>query len=152
MLKIYSIKKDWLLLSRYLVCAENSPAVKIQSECYLTFHPENQSRIPPCLHQAGLTGWGDTETRDFIFPDYSNNSALCSRRGSPPDVEDCSVELLRQQSYAIKNQLGLWNGKWPNGSFSLLIAGSLWPKNSWLPCTQRIYYRRPRHRIENPVL
>ena len=29
------------------------------------------------------------------------------------------------------------------GAFCLLLAGSLWHKDSWLPCTERSYYRRP---------
>ena len=29
------------------------------------------------------------------------------------------------------------------GVFCLLLAGSLWHKHSWLPCTDRSYYRRP---------
>ena len=41
--------------------------------------------------------------------------------------------LLHQQSYAIKNQLvALF--------FCLLLAGSLWHKDSWLPFTERFYY------------
>ena len=28
-------------------------------------------------------------------------------------------------------------------AFCLLLAGSLWHKDSWLPCTERSYYRRP---------
>ena len=47
------------------------------------------------------------------------------------DVEDCSEELLRQQSYAIENQLGHpkppTRAKYPHwGVFCLLLAGSLW--------------------------
>ena len=47
------------------------------------------------------------------------------------------IVLLRQLSYAIKNQLvaskapigGLWNAKYPHwGVFCLLLAGSLWHK------------------------
>ena len=49
------------------------------------------------------------------------------------DVEDCSEELLRQQSYAMKNQLG--HPKPPTRGFGtqnilkvfyLLLGGSLW--------------------------
>ena len=29
------------------------------------------------------------------------------------------------------------------GAFCLLLAGSLWHKDSWLPCIERSYYRRP---------
>ena len=29
------------------------------------------------------------------------------------------------------------------GVFCLPLAGSLWHKDSWLPCTERSYYRRP---------
>ena len=29
------------------------------------------------------------------------------------------------------------------GAFCLLLAGSSWHKNSWLPCTEKSYYRRP---------
>ena len=54
------------------------------------------------------------------------------------DVEDCSEELLRQQPYAIKNQLGhlklLTRG--------LLLAGSLWHKGAYnrtFPCMEANY-------------
>ena len=30
----------------------------------------------------------------------------------------------------------------PRGVFCLLLAGSLWHKDRWLPCTERSYYRR----------
>ena len=30
----------------------------------------------------------------------------------------------------------------PIGGYFLLLAGSLWHKDSWLPCTGRSYYRR----------
>ena len=49
------------------------------------------------------------------------------------------IVLLRQLSYAIKNQLvaskapyyGLWNAKYPHwGVFCLLLAGSLWHKRA----------------------
>ena len=56
------------------------------------------------------------------------------------DVEDCSEELLRQQSYAIKTKLGHPKPleKLPTlGVFCMLLAGSLWHKDSWLPCTER---------------
>merc|ERR1719189_1088759 len=51
-------------------------------------------------------------------------------------VEDCSEELLRQQSYAIKNQLGHW------GVFCLPLAGSLWHKGAYnrtFPCMEANY-------------
>ena len=40
------------------------------------------------------------------------------------DIEDCSEELLLKQSYAIKNQLGLW------GYFAFQITG---PLRAWKP-------------------
>ena len=43
--------------------------------------------------------------------------------------------LLRQQSYAMKNQLSCF--------FCLLLTDSLWHNDIWLPCTERSYYRRP---------
>ena len=63
-------------------------------------------------------------------------------------VEDCSEELARQQSYAIKNQLGhpkplLGNEKYPHwGVFCLLLAGSLWHKGAYnrtFPCMEANY-------------
>ena len=50
-------------------------------------------------------------------------------------VVQCREELLRQQSYAIKNQLGH-----PKQNTPILLA-LRW--DSWLPCTERSYYRRP---------
>ena len=56
-------------------------------------------------------------------------------------VEDFSEELLwcllchKEPARRIQSpQLG---------ALSLLLAGSLWHKDSWLPCTERSYYRRP---------
>ena len=48
------------------------------------------------------------------------------------DVEDCSVELLRQQFYAMKNHL-LWG---------LVLAGSSWHKGAFnrsFPCVEANY-------------
>ena len=60
------------------------------------------------------------------------------------------IVLLRQLCYAIKNQLaskapyqGLWNAK-------QLLAGSLWHKDRWLPCTERSYYSHP-YAIKKPA-
>ena len=65
-------------------------------------------------------------------------------------VESFKV-LLRQVSYAIKNQLGhpkpptrgFGTQNTPRGVFCLLLSGSLWHKDRWLPCTERSYYRHP---------
>ena len=72
------------------------------------------------------------------------------------DVEDWSEELLRQQSYAIKNQLG--HQKPPTrgfgtqiplfiglGGICLLLAGSLWHKTAGASITKR----KPRHSSTN---
>ena len=56
------------------------------------------------------------------------------------DVEDCSEELLRQQSYAIKNHIG--HPKPPTRVFCLLLAGSLWHKGAYnrtFPCMEANY-------------
>ena len=46
--------------------------------------------------------------------------------------------MLRQLSYAIKNQLG---HRGFGTGLCLLIACSLWHKRDrWLPCTERSYY------------
>ena len=37
-------------------------------------------------------------------------------QGSPFDIEDCSEELLRQQSYAVNNQLGHPKPTWGFGT------------------------------------
>ena len=56
------------------------------------------------------------------------------------DVEDSSEELLapallchKEPARRIQSPL----------LFCLLLAGSLWHKDSWFPCTERSYYRRP---------
>ena len=54
----------------------------------------------------------------------------------PLDIEIISEEfivMLRQLSYAIKNQLKA--PKAPYWGHFFLFAGSLWHKDSWLPCS-----------------
>ena len=57
------------------------------------------------------------------------------------DVENFSEELLqcllchKEPARRIQSPL--------LAAFCLLLAGSLWHKSSWFPCTERSYYRRP---------
>ena len=48
------------------------------------------------------------------------------------------IVLLRHFPYAIKNQLG--HPKPPTRGSSLVLYGI---RDSWLPCTERSYHRRP---------
>ena len=57
------------------------------------------------------------------------------------DVEDCSEELLCQQSYAITNQLRHSKPP-PTRGFGTLLAGSLWHKGAYnrtFPCMEATY-------------
>ena len=53
--------------------------------------------------------------------------------------------LLRQLPYAIKNQLV---AKIPPLGYFLLLAGSLCHQDSWLPSTERSYYRLPMRMLD----
>ena len=58
------------------------------------------------------------------------------------------IVMLRQLSYAIKNQLKAT--KAPYKGHFLPFVGSLWHKDRWLPCTERIYYREQSLDISPP--
>ena len=49
------------------------------------------------------------------------------------------IIVLRQQSYAMNNQLGHPKTQ----RYFLLLVGSLWHKDSRFPWTERIYFSRP---------
>ena len=59
----------------------------------------------------------------------------CTQCSTLSLVQTFRVVLRQQSYYAIKNQFVV--------SKALLLAGSLWHKDSWLQCTERSYYRRP---------
>ena len=52
------------------------------------------------------------------------------------------IVLLRQCLFCDKEYAPRIQSP-PLGTFCLLLAGSLWHKDSWLPCTERSYYRHP---------
>ena len=85
--------------------------------------------------------WHVVVGEEFGF-DITYEVRGCEPGGSTgtPEVVDCSEELLRQRSYAIKNQLGHPKPKsiTQKGVFYFLLDGSLWHRDSWLPCTERI--------------
>ena len=77
------------------------------------------------IQLAGAVPWGQHRSDTTYHTSYSRLVHL--------DIEDCSEELVRQPSYAIKNQLG--HPKPPTTTkypyyfvFCLLLAGSLWHK------------------------
>ena len=82
--------------------------------------------------RGNLGQWtpGRLRIRDLRWWRWEQNTVFSALFGPDPNI---SMVLLRQLPYAIKNQLG--HPK-PRG---LLLASSLWHKDSWLPCTKRIY-------------
>ena len=76
--------------------------------------------------------------------------SLIFNQSAPLSLVESFRVVLRQLSYAIKNQLvtskalerSFGTQNTPRWVFCLLLAGSLWHKDRWLPCTERSYYRR----------
>ena len=106
------------------------------------------ARCPGCA-RAGSSG-RPAPLPHWLSPAVQISGLAGERRpglGCSLDVEEYSEELLCQQSYAIKNQLG--HPKPPTRGFGtqntpivcLLLAGSICHKDSWLQYTERSYYR-----------